>query len=137
MGFSVSALSDTVEQANKIFRAIQIVLALFGFGALIVAVIGMVNTMTITLLERINEIGIMKVIGASDKDVKKLFLTESVIIGTLGGMSGLAVGFLGAKLFNLGVNILAQTLGGESINLFAFPIWFLTTIIVFSSIVGL
>ena len=136
MGFNVSALSDTVEQANKIFRAIQIVLALFGFGALIVAVIGMINTMTITLLERINEIGIMKVIGASNKDVKKLFLTESVIIGTLGGVSGLIVGFLGAKLFNFGINILAQTLGGQPINLFAFPLWFLITIIVFSSAVG-
>ncbi|OGZ41172.1 MAG: hypothetical protein A3I20_03630 [Candidatus Portnoybacteria bacterium RIFCSPLOWO2_02_FULL_40_15] len=92
--------------------------------------------MTITLLERINEIGIMKVIGASNKDVKKLFLTESVIIGTLGGVSGLIVGFLGAKLFNFGINILAQTLGGQPINLFAFPLWFLITIIVFSSAVG-
>jgi len=62
MGFIVSSLSETVEEANKIFRAIQIVLGAFGVVALIVAAIGMVNTMTVTLLERTNEIGIMKAI---------------------------------------------------------------------------
>lgn len=137
MGFSVSTVSDTVEQANKIFNALQIVLALFGIAALIVAVIGMINTMTIALLERIQEIGIMKVIGASDRDVEKLFLLESVVIGFLGGISGLLIGFISSQLFNIGVNALANALGGNKVDLFYYPLWFIIVIVVFSSLVGI
>ena len=75
MGFVVSSLSETVDEANKIFRAIQLILGSFGVVALIVAAIGMANTMTVTLLERTNEIGIMKAIGASDQDIEKMFLS--------------------------------------------------------------
>lgn len=135
-GYSASTISDTIEQANKIFSALQIVLALFGIAALVVAVIGMINTMTIALLERIQEIGIMKVIGASDKDIEKLFLLESLVIGFLGGVSGLALGFVSSQLFNVGLNILAKTLGGAKINLFYYPTWFILSIVVFASLVG-
>ena len=83
MGFLASALSDTIDQAKKIFKIIQIILALFGLVALIVSAIGMFNTMTVTLLERINEIGIMRSIGASKGDIKKIFLIESVLMGLL------------------------------------------------------
>lgn len=136
-GFSVSTISDTVEQANKIFKALQIILALFGIAALIVAVIGMINTMTIALLERIQEIGIMKVIGASDKDIERLFLLESLVIGFLGGISGLFLGFISSQIFNIGINILAKTLGGNGVNLFYYPVWFIAVIIIFASFVGI
>lgn len=92
-GFTVSTISDTIERANKIFNALQIILGLFGIAALVVAVIGIINTMTIALLERIQEIGIMRVIGVADKDIEKLFLLESLVIGFLGGLSGLIIGF--------------------------------------------
>ena len=69
-GFRVTALSKTVEQASKIFQGIQATLAVFGGIALIVSAIGMFNTMTVTLLERTKEIGIMRTIGASPTDIK-------------------------------------------------------------------
>ena len=76
-GYRVTALSKTVEQASKIFQGIQAVLATFGGIALVVSAIGMFNTMTVTLLERTKEIGIMRTIGASPKDVKTyLFLSQ-------------------------------------------------------------
>lgn len=137
MGFLVSALSDTISQANKIFRVIQIVLGIFGVIALIVAAIGLINTMTITLLERTNEIGIMRAIGASPQDIKRLFLGESLIIGFLGGICGTGVGILAAEIFNGGVNILARTLGGQLIDLFVYPTWFIIFIILLSTLVGL
>ena len=62
-GYFVSALSDIIEQANQIFKVVQIVLASFGIVALIVSAIGMFNTMTIALLERTQEIGIMKALA--------------------------------------------------------------------------
>lgn len=136
MGYLVSALSETVDEANKIFRAIQIVLAAFGLVALLVAAIGMANTMTVTLLERTNEIGVMKAIGASDKDVGRMFLAESIIMGFLGGAGGVGLGFLISELFNWGINMLAKGLGGQGIDLFFSPVWFIVFIIVFSTLVG-
>jgi len=137
MGFLVSSLSDTVNQANKIFQVIQIVLGIFGVVALIVAAIGLVYTMTISLLERTNEIGIMRALGASPQDLKRLFLGESFIIGFLGGMGGIGIGILAAEIFNIGINILARSLGGQSVTLFYFPGWFIVFIIFLSSCVGL
>src|SRR5690606_31330787 len=86
-GYRVTALSKTVEQASKIFQGIQVVLATFGGIALIVSAIGMFNTMTVTLLERTKEIGIMRTLGASPNDVKYLFVSESVVVGFMGGLT--------------------------------------------------
>ncbi len=136
-GFLVSSLSNIIDQTNKIFQVIQLVLAIFGLIALIVSSIGMVNTMTITLLERINEIGIMRAIGITKKDIKLMFLTESLIMGFLGGVGGVIMGYVGGFLVNGGINLLAQTFGGKALNLFYYPIWFIYFIIIFSTLIGL
>lgn len=133
----VSALSDTIEQANQIFKIIQIVLSSFGIIALIVSAIGMFNTMTITLLERTQEIGIMKALGATSMEVWNLFLAESVVIGFFGGVGGIMLGFLIGELFNFGINILARAFGGVEVDIFYTPLWFILLIIIFSTFVGL
>lgn len=136
MGFFVSALADTIDQAKKIFSIVQIVLGLFGLVALIVSAIGMFNTMTVMLLERTNEIGIMRSIGVSKRDIKKLFLFESMAMGFLGGVGGIILGYLGGEIANLAMNILAKNFGGESINLFSRPLWFLGVILIGSAFIG-
>jgi putative ABC transport system permease protein len=135
-GLSVMALSDTIDQANKIFSVIQIVLALFGLVALAVSAIGMFNTMTIALLERTNEIGIMKAIGASNRDIKLLFLVESILIGFFGGLGGVLIGIGGTSGVNMVFNVLAARLGGQSMNIFYTPIWFVLFIMGFSLLIG-
>jgi ABC-type antimicrobial peptide transport system permease subunit len=135
-GFVVTSLSKTVEQANKIFRGIQVTLALFGGIALIVSAIGMFNTMTVTLLERTKEIGIMRTIGGSPLDIKVMFLTESVLMGFLGGLSGIAIGVGGGLFLNFTLNMLALRMGGTAIALFRFPLPFLIFIAIFSGIMG-
>ncbi len=136
-GFIVSALSDIIEQANQIFKVVQIILASFGVVALIVSAIGMFNTMTITLLERTQEIGIMKTLGATSFDIWNMFLAESIIIGFFGGLGGVAIGWLGGVLFNYLINLLAGAFGGEKIDMFYTPYWFVILIMSFSSVVGL
>ena len=136
MGFMVSSLSETVKEANKIFRAIQIILGTFGVVALIVAAIGMANTMTVTLLERTNEIGIMKAIGASDKDIERMFLFESMVIAFLGGVGGIVINFSASHFLNAGINTLARGLGGQSVVLFYTPFWLILFTIIFSILVG-
>jgi len=136
LGFSVSAVSDSVEEVNKVFQMIQIVLSLFGAVALLVSAIGMFNTMTIALLERTKEIGIMKSLGASNRDVWKLFLVEAILIGFLGGASGILVGLLASNAFNFFINKLAGFLGGEQVSLFYTPVEFVVIIMVFATVVG-
>jgi len=136
-GYMVSALSDIIEQANQIFKIVQIVLASFGIVALIVSAIGMFNTMTIALLERTQEIGIMKALGATSVDIWKMFLAESIIIGFLGGAGGIAIGMIGGQIFNYGLNLLAGAMGGNKIDMFFTPMWFIMVIMSFSTIVGL
>lgn len=135
-GFSVVALSDTIDEANKIFQAIQVILALFGIVALVVAAIGMFNTVTIALLERTQEIGIMKAIGAGKTDMLIMFLTESSLMGFLGGVSGVVMGYLGGELINTVINLVASKFGGQTLALFERPIWFTATVIIFSTIIG-
>jgi ABC-type antimicrobial peptide transport system permease subunit len=135
-GFLVSSLSDTVEQANQVFRVIQLILMLFGIIALVVSAIGMFNTMTIALLERTEEIGIMKAIGASNWSISWMFLMEATIMGFLGGLGGLILGLVGGKIFNLLVNLIAERMGGQAVSLFFSPLWFIGVIIAFAAIVG-
>lgn len=136
MGFFVSALQDTIDQVKKIFAIVQIVLGLFGFVALVVSAIGMFNTMTVLLMERTNEIGIMRSIGVTRNDVRKLFMFEAMIMGFLGGLGGVALGHLGGVLANLGINLLAKSFGGQSLSLFSRPLSFIVIIIVFSTVIG-
>lgn len=135
-GLLVSSLSDTIDQANKIFSIVQIVLMSFGIVALVVSAIGMFNTMTITLMERTEEIGIMKSIGASDMTISILFLWESIIMGFLGGLGGVVLGIVGGQGLNIAINFLAVRLGGTSVNLFFTPTWFIVLIIIFGAFVG-
>ncbi|HPN54695.1 MAG TPA: ABC transporter permease [Candidatus Moranbacteria bacterium] len=135
-GLLVSSLSETVDDANKIFSVLQVILLLFGVIALIVSAIGMFNTMTITLLERTEEIGIMKSIGASDGAISAMFFMESAIMGFLGGCAGVIIGWFGGFVFNSLVNFAASKFGGESISLFFSPTWFILAILIFSAVVG-
>jgi putative ABC transport system permease protein len=135
-GYRVTALSKTVEQASKIFQGIQITLAVFGGIALVVSAIGMFNTMTVTLLERTKEIGIMRTIGASPNDVKYLFVSESVVVGFLGGLSGIVMGVTLGTTVNILLNVVASQFGGQAVNLFSFPLDFLLFIALFSAAVG-
>ena len=135
-GFIVTSLSKTVEQANKIFAGVQVTLALFGTIALMVSAIGMFNTMTVTLLERTKEIGIMRTIGGSPLNIKVMFLTESVLMGFLGGATGIAMGVGGGLTINYFLNLLASKMGGMAMQLFRFPLYFLVFIAVFSAVMG-
>jgi ABC-type antimicrobial peptide transport system permease subunit len=137
LGFMVSSLSDAVDQANKVFRVIQMVLGGFGVIALIVSAIGMFNTMTIALLERTTEIGVMKSIGASDLNISMIFATEATIMGFLGGLGGVVMGLATGNFFNILINTVAVRFGGEKLDLFYTPLWFIIIIISFGTIVGL
>jgi len=136
MGLASASVLDTVDQATKVFSILEILLALFGAASLLVATIGMVNTMTVSLIQRTQEIGVMKVLGVANKDVRKLFLLEAAIIGGLGGLSGILMGIIFSQAFNFGLNFLARNLGGQSVSLFYYPPWFVIGVVGASFIIG-
>jgi putative ABC transport system permease protein len=136
MGYPTTSVVDTVNQIDSAFVYVRGVLWGFGLIALFVAAIGIFNTMTISLLERTHEIGIMKAIGGRNKDVSRVFITEASMIGLVGGISGVLSGYLLGVLINVIVNALAKSVGGQPSSLFYTPPSFVAIVITFSFMVS-
>jgi putative ABC transport system permease protein len=136
MGFPTNSVKDTVDQINQIFVVVQGVLGGFGMIALMVAAIGIFNTLTIALLERTHEIGIMKAIGGRNRDVALVFTMEASMIGFFGGAIGLTTGWVMGMLINLLVNFVATSVGGTSNPLFYTPLWFASFVVLFAFVIS-
>ena len=111
--FGVGAVSgaQAVSEQEKIFNIIGAVLGGIGAIALLVAAIGVINTMVMATLERTREIGIMRALGATKRTVKRLFTVEAAILGFFGGVFGVALSFLFAKLANGPLNSMLEDQG--------------------------
>ncbi|HUP27182.1 MAG TPA: ABC transporter permease [Chloroflexia bacterium] len=93
MGFETATLQTLLDQVNRIFSILQIMLSSVGLLALMVASIGIVNTMIMAIYERTREIGILKALGSSSGDVLRMFMVEAGMIGLLGGIVGVLLGW--------------------------------------------
>lgn len=136
-GYKTASVSEVVQQAKKFFAVTSSVLAVLGVIALLVSSIGMFNTMVITLLERTEEIGIMKAIGATNGNILSIFVVESALMGFLGGFSGVVMGFLVQIIFNFTINFIAVKMGGEVFQLFYTPPWFVILLMLVSLFIGI
>ena len=136
-GMSAFSVNDALQGAKRAFIILDLVLSLIGSIALAVSSLGIVNTMVMSILERTREIGIMKAIGASDRDVRLIFLIEASAIGLLGGLAGVALGWVVGRIINIGANIYIQQQGGATGNLFSLPFWLVGGAIGFSIVVSL
>ena len=100
LGFSSFSLKQVIEQIDQGFGVFKGILAGIGGVALLVAAIGIANTMVMSVLERTREIGIMKAVGAAPGDIRALFLAEAAYVGVFGGLTGLGLGIAGGKLID-------------------------------------
>ena len=132
MGLVTRSVADTLSQIVRLFGIIRFLLGSFGAIALVVALFGMFNTLTVSLLERTREIGVMKSLGTTNSDVTRIFLTESVLISAIGGFGGVVLGMILGKIMD-GAFFAASRGGGESLFLmpasFAFFIFFLAVLV--------
>ncbi len=116
----------------------QAILAGIGSISLIVAAIGITNTMVMSIYERTREIGVMKVIGASVADIRNLFLLEAGMIGLFGGIAGVALAYFLSHLLNtvLGANVGGGMMGDGEFIISVIPIWLAAASLLFSFIIG-
>jgi putative ABC transport system permease protein len=137
LGLGAFSLNDALQGAKRAFLLLDILLAVIGSIALAVSSLGIVNTMIMSILERTREIGIMKAIGGSDKDVRGIFLVEAATIGLLGGISGLILGWGVGRIINIGANMYIESQGGTTGNLFSLPWWLIAGSLGFALLVSL
>jgi putative ABC transport system permease protein len=136
-GLKTFALIDQLKEIKTAFIFMDMFLAAIAMIAITVSTLGIINTMVMSILERYREIGIMKAIGASDKDVKKIFFFESGMIGFLGGVFGLALGWLVSTIINQIANYFMAKRGVPYVNYFSFPWWLCLGAVAFSILVSL
>ena len=137
MGFSTFSILDASRSMQQVFKVLFAFLGIFGSLALTVASIGIVNTLVMAILERRREIGIMKAIGASDADVKKLFFAEAGAMGVLGGVVGVVFGWAIGQVINFGTNIYLKRQSIPPEHFWAVPWWLAVFAIIFALIVSL
>lgn len=137
MGFSTFSILDATKSLRQFFAVLDLFLGIFGSLALAVASIGIVNTLVMAILERRREIGIMKAIGASDGDVKKLFFAEAGAMGILGGIVGVALGWAIGQVINLGTNVYLKRQSLPPEHFWAVPWWLVAAAIAFALVVSL
>jgi putative ABC transport system permease protein len=137
-GFQTTSPIDTLGQINQIFKFFTLILASFGAIGMIVAVLGMFNTLTISLLERTKEIGLMMALGARTRDMRRLFIFEAVLLSMAGSIIGIGLAVLGGVGINVAMNSLAHRRGvTDSFDMFATPWWLISGMILFMVMVGL
>jgi putative ABC transport system permease protein len=136
-GLRTFAPVDQLDDIKTAFIFLDMFLLAVAMIGITVASLGIINTMVMSILERYREIGIMKAIGASERDIKKIFFFESGMIGFLGGVFGLALGWIVSMIINEVANYFIARHGAPHVQLFSFPWWLCLGVIAFSIFISL
>ena len=141
MGFQTSSLNDWLKSMQDTAKMMQGILGGIGAISLLVAALGITNTMIMSIYERTKEIGIMKVIGANLPDIKNLFLLEAGLIGFIGGVFGIIFSFIISLLMNTVLKGIMDTvlggMGGSGSTISLIPWWLVLASLGFSTSIGI
>lgn len=143
LGLQAYTPQSMVEGINSFFTIMQIIFGGVGAIALLVAAIGIANTMTMSILERTREIGIMKAIGATNNNILTIFLGEAAGIGFVGGVGGAALGWIISAVINVFASSYLASQASSNGYMSSTPIatatpfWLPIFSIVFATLVGL
>jgi putative ABC transport system permease protein len=136
MNFAAYSYLDATKSIRRFFAVLDMFLGIFGSLALAVASLAIVNTLVMAVLERRREIGIMKALGASDADVKKLFFAEAATMGFMGGALGVVLGWMIGRAINFGTNIYLHRMKMPAENLWTIPLWLVVGALGFAVLVS-
>ncbi len=129
--FSVNTFEEMIEQFSTIINVLNMILVMIALISVFISAINIMNTMYTSVLERTKDIGIMKAIGAKNKDILSIFLFESGVLGLLGGGIGVLLGYL---ISSAGGQIAAAS--GYALLQPAFPPELIIGCLLFSTVVG-
>ena len=142
MGFQAFTPQSFVQGINNFYKILQVIFGGVGAIALLVAAIGIANTMAMSILERTREIGLMKAVGATNRDVLAIFLGEAAGIGFIGGLGGVIIGWLAGQGLNvIAIVYLASQAGQQggpppSVAVYT-PVWLPLFALIFSTFIGM
>ncbi len=137
-GFVTSSVVDLINKVNKVFLITQITLGVIGGVALIIALIGIVNIMTVALLERTHEVGVLKAIGATGLDIRRIFEYEVILYGFWGAIAGVLAAWGVGQLINKLILYIMKTEGlAGNVKLFVTPVPFAIAMIVLTILISL
>jgi putative ABC transport system permease protein len=137
LGFRTFSILDAARSLQRFFVVLDLFLGIFGSMALAVASLGIVNTLVMAVLERRREIGIMKALGASDRDIRRLFFAEAGAMGFAGGFIGVALGWAIGFAINWGTAYYLRQRDFPPEIVSALPLWLVGAAVGFSVIVSL
>lgn len=136
LGYSASSNSEWIESEQTQLKYIQMVLGGIGAVSLLVAAIGIANTMMMSIYERTKEIGVMKVLGCDMRNIQGMFLLEAGYIGFIGGVVGLFLSYLVSVIINAVLSSSSFGMDTEA-GMSYIPPWLALLSIAFAVIVGM
>jgi putative ABC transport system permease protein len=137
MGFAAFSLIDLTRNLRTFFAIFDLFLGIFGSLALAVASLGIINTLVMAILERRREIGVLKALGAADRDVRQLFFAEAGVMGFVGGIFGVVLGWGIGRVIQFGTAVYLKRQGLSSPNIWSVPWWLVLGAIGFAVLVSL
>src|SRR5215471_17555134 len=137
LGFGAFSLLDVSKSLRIFFSVFDLLLGIFSSLALAVATLGIINTLVMAILERRREIGVLKALGAADRDVKQLFFVEAGVMGLAGGVFGVLFGWLIGRSLTLGTNLYLKRQDLPGVEISAVPWWLVGGAIGFAVLVSL
>lgn len=136
MGYNVETNAEYLDSMKSQFAVVQAVLGGIGAVSLLVAAIGIANTMMMSIYERTKEIGVMKVLGCSLKNIREMFLLEAAFIGLLGGIAGNILSFVMSAVINVVAGNSGVLSTGTDSNISYIPWWLVLMSMAFAVLVG-
>ena len=137
MGYGTFSIIEQLSDIRKGFLFIDAILGAVGIIALVVASLGIINTMVMSVLERYREIGVMMAIGATNWEIKYIFFFETSVIGFIGGIFGILLGWIVTVIANFVANYYIAEQGSSHVNLFYIPLWLILGGILFAIFISL
>jgi putative ABC transport system permease protein len=123
LGYKTFSFAAQFEEIQKAFFYFDLALSVIGLIALLTASLGIVNTMVMSITERKREIGVLKSLGADEREIRGLFLVESGVIGFIGTIIGIFSGWVITRIVSAVAHFYMRREGIPEMELFALPMW--------------
>ena len=137
LGYATTSPVDTLEQVDQFFRVLRVVLVSFGAIGMVIAILGMINTLTVSLLERTKEVALMLALGARPRDVNLLFVIEAVILSLVGGVIGIVSALVISGVTDIILNQVARSRGATAgFTVFSAPLWLVLSTLTMMACIG-